>query len=96
MLNRNFIRPLTSSYQKLSLKNNATMINIESKLRNSFNNIDMLDISTVNGDCGQSYFIKIQSGEFLGKSLLDQHRMINEIIKEEVKVVHSVVLQTRT
>jgi stress-induced morphogen len=96
MLNRTFNRPLKNSYQKLSLKNNATMINIESKLRKSFTNIDMLDISTVNGDCGQSYFVKIRSGDFLGKSLLDQHRMINEIIKEEVKVVHSIVLQTRT
>ena len=96
MLKTNSIRFLKNTYLKISSKNNATMINIEAKLRNSINNINMLDISTVNGDCGQSYFIKIQSEDFFGKSLLDKHRMINEIIKDEVKLVHSVVLQIRT
>ena len=96
MKNINVNRLISKPFFNLSLKTNATKINIEEKLRKSLNRVNLLDVSTLNGDCGQSFLVRIQSPEFLGKTLLDQHRLVNEIIKDEVKVAHSVVLQTRS
>jgi stress-induced morphogen len=46
------------------------------------------------GGCGSMYAIKIKSGEFKGKGLVQQHRVVNEILKDEIKDMHGLQLDT--
>jgi stress-induced morphogen len=66
---------------------------VEDKLKNSikFSKLEVVDIS---GGCGTSFQVKIKSEEFNGKNLISQHRMVNEILKEELKDIHSLQLKT--
>ena len=90
------IIPLSRKFfNSVSIKCNSSNIKIEEKLRGSLYFISHLDVSILNGDCGEGLSIKINCSEFKGKSLLDQHRMVNEILKEEFKLLHSVIVKTK-
>jgi stress-induced morphogen len=40
------------------------------------------------GGCGSMYAIDIASASFEGKSIVKQHRLINDLLKEEIKGMH--------
>ena len=73
----------------------VTKQDVEDKLKKSikFSKLDVIDTS---GGCGTSFQIKIKSEEFNGKNLIAQHRIINDILKEELKDIHSLQLKTET
>ncbi|KXN73667.1 bola-like protein [Conidiobolus coronatus NRRL 28638] len=53
-----------------------------------------LFVKDVSGGCGSMYAIKVKSGEFKGKGLVQQHRIVNEILKDEIKDMHGLQLDT--
>ena len=67
---------------------------IEGKIKAKFKIINELVVQDTDGGCGQSFMVKIKTPEFKGKSLIEQHRIINEILKDEVNQIHSLVLKT--
>ena len=52
--------------------------------------VEVVDIS---GGCGASYSIAIASGEFRGKPAVQQQRLVNRVLKEELQRIHAVQLK---
>ncbi|CAO3600996.1 unnamed protein product [Absidia cylindrospora] len=53
-----------------------------------------LRVSDVSGGCGSMYAIDIAATSFEGKSIVKQHRLINNLLKEEIKGMHGLQLRT--
>ncbi|KAI7880634.1 bola-like protein [Lichtheimia hyalospora FSU 10163] len=53
-----------------------------------------LRVVDVSGGCGSMYAIDIASKSFEGTSIVKQHRMVNQILKEEIKDMHGLQLKT--
>ncbi|WBW74958.1 mitochondrial [4Fe-4S] cluster transfer protein Fra3 [Schizosaccharomyces osmophilus] len=53
-----------------------------------------LRVIDVSGGCGSMYQIVIKSKLFQGKNTLAQHRLVNSILKEEIKGMHGLNLLT--
>ncbi|OLL21976.1 putative bolA-like protein [Neolecta irregularis DAH-3] len=51
----------------------------------------VLDIS---GGCGQMYSIDIASTKFEGLNRVEQHRLVNDLLKDEIKGFHGLQLKT--
>jgi len=66
---------------------------MEKKLMNKLK-IEKLEIIDLSGNCGTSFQIKIKSSDFNGKNVISQHRMVNEILKDELKTIHALQLKT--
>jgi stress-induced morphogen len=71
----------------------VTKSQLENKLTSSMK-IQTLEVIDTSGGCGSQFVIKIKSPDFNGKNLIAQHRMVNEILKEELKEIHSLQLKT--
>ncbi|CAI8053812.1 Protein BOLA2 [Geodia barretti] len=52
-----------------------------------------LAVEDVSCGCGTSFTIHIDSEQFRGKRALQQHRMVNEALGEEMKEIHSVSIK---
>jgi stress-induced morphogen len=77
----------------LILKTYASKSEIEQKLTQKLK-IDQLEVVDTSGNCGSSFMIKIKSPDFQGKSVIAQHRMVNEILKDDLKDIHALQLKT--
>jgi len=64
------------------------------KLRNNLEAVE-LSVQDISGGCGSMYGIEIVSERFRGLSMLKQQRLVNEVLKEELKGWHGVQLKTR-
>lgn len=53
--------------------------------------VEVVDISH---GCGAMYEINVVSVEFKGLSTVKQHRLINEVLKEQIKDMHGLRIQT--
>eukprot|EP00794_Sanderia_malayensis_P019022 gene19022-20935_t len=53
--------------------------------------VEVVDIS---GGCGSMYQVYVSSREFKGKRTIQQHRIVNEILKEEVVKMHGLRINT--
>ncbi|KAI9321222.1 bola protein [Dichotomocladium elegans] len=53
-----------------------------------------LRVVDVSGGCGSMYAIDIASKAFEGTSIVKQHRMVNQILKDEIKEMHGLQLKT--
>ncbi|CAG8473441.1 8890_t:CDS:2 [Racocetra fulgida] len=61
-------------YEKLSKKFQPTKLNVQ-------------DIS---GGCGSMYAIEISSSVFKGLPMIKQHRMVNELLEDDIKKMHGI------
>ncbi|KAN0037616.1 hypothetical protein ACTFIV_002969 [Dictyostelium citrinum] len=55
-----------------------------------------LNVIDMSGGCGSMYKIEIISSEFKGKSMLSQHRKVNEILKDVIPSLHGLTLVTKS
>jgi len=51
-------------------------------------------VQDISGGCGSMYQIYIESPEFTGLSTVKQHRLVNEALKQEIKSMHGIRIQT--
>eukprot|EP01116_Phalansterium_solitarium_P009743 TRINITY_DN24016_c0_g1_i1.p2 TRINITY_DN24016_c0_g1~~TRINITY_DN24016_c0_g1_i1.p2 ORF type:complete len:103 (-),score=7.86 TRINITY_DN24016_c0_g1_i1:157-465(-) len=56
------------------------------------NDVQVTDIS---GGCGAMFNIAVTSPLFAGKSMVQQHRDVNAILKDEIKDMHGLTLKTK-
>jgi stress-induced morphogen len=54
-----------------------------------------LEVQDISGGCGSMYGLDIVSEQFKGLSVIKQHRMVNQILGEEIKKWHGVQLKTK-
>ena len=50
----------------------------------------------VSDGCGAKFVAKIVSAKFEGLALLQQHRLVNETLAEEMRTIHSLRMKTMT
>jgi len=67
---------------------------IEQKLIAAFKPVSC-QVLNPNGDFN-SAVIKIVSSSFDGKLPLARHRMVNEVLKDEIKLIHAVQIDAKT
>ncbi|KAH7340036.1 bola protein [Pyrenochaeta sp. MPI-SDFR-AT-0127] len=54
-----------------------------------------LEVQDISGGCGSMYALDIESPKFNGLTVIKQHKMVNEVLKEEIKSWHGVQLRTK-
>jgi stress-induced morphogen len=62
-------------------------------LRNEFHPTE-LEVRDISGGCGSMYQISITSKKFEGRRLVQQHRMVKDVLKEEIEKMHGYTLIT--
>ncbi|ORZ28675.1 bola protein [Lobosporangium transversale] len=54
-----------------------------------------LVVEDISGGCGSMYQVEVVSPEFKGLTMVKQHRLVNEALKEEIKGMHGIRLTTK-
>ncbi|KAH0950037.1 hypothetical protein HN011_001676 [Eciton burchellii] len=57
-------------------------------LKNRFPNAHLIEVTDMSGGCGAMFDINVVAPEFKGLNTVKQHRIINEVLKEEIKDMH--------
>eukprot|EP01111_Echinosteliopsis_oligospora_P004764 TRINITY_DN1783_c0_g1_i2.p1 TRINITY_DN1783_c0_g1~~TRINITY_DN1783_c0_g1_i2.p1 ORF type:complete len:149 (-),score=38.94 TRINITY_DN1783_c0_g1_i2:41-487(-) len=55
---------------------------------------DDVNIIDLSGGCGAMYRIEVTSKKFKGKTIVNQHRMVNELLKDEIANMHGLTVKT--
>lgn len=74
----------------------VTEAEILGKLRQSFPQAKIISVEDTSGGCGAMFNISIETEEFKGLSVMKQHKMIYDILKEQIQSIHGLHLETRT
>jgi stress-induced morphogen len=67
---------------------------VEYLIKSTLKDVTKLNVVDISGGCGQSFNIEISSKDFKGKTLIQQHRLINDILKKEFNDIHALTLKT--
>lgn len=54
-----------------------------------------LEVRDVSGGCGSMFSIDIESDKFKGMTMIKQHRLVNQILKEDINKWHGLQLKTK-
>lgn len=65
------------------------------KLRERFPNATSINVEDTSGGCGAMFNISIETEEFNGLSIMKQHRLVYELLDEQLKAIHGLHLQTK-
>jgi stress-induced morphogen len=57
--------------------------------------VENQQVQDVSGGCGSMYALDIVSAKFKGLSVIKQHRLVNAVLKDEIKGWHGVQLKTK-
>ncbi|EDL91139.1 similar to BolA domain-containing protein like (11.4 kD) (1P25) (predicted) [Rattus norvegicus] len=63
-------------------------------LKEKFPRATAIQVTDISGGCGAMYEIKIESEEFKAKRMVQQHQMVNQALKEEIKGMHGLRIFT--
>ncbi|XP_067123675.1 bolA-like protein 3 [Centruroides vittatus] len=63
-------------------------------LHDKFPKAATIKVSDISGGCGSMFEISIESKEFHGKSRVQQHMMVNQALKNEIKDMHGLRIFT--
>ncbi|KAB5558827.1 hypothetical protein PHYPO_G00021670 [Pangasianodon hypophthalmus] len=69
-------------------------IHITKVLKEKFPQASSLKVVDISGGCGAMYEIHIESDEFRGKRIVQQHQLVNQALKEEIKGMHGLRIFT--
>ena len=56
---------------------------------------DYIQVQDVSGGCGTMYAIAITAKKFRGLPVIKQHRLVNEVLSEQIKSWHGIQLKTK-
>ncbi|XP_019336710.1 bolA-like protein 3 isoform X1 [Alligator mississippiensis] len=63
-------------------------------LQEKFPQASAIKVVDISGGCGAMYEIHIESEEFKEKRTVQQHQMVNQALKEEIKAMHGLRIFT--
>ncbi|EGV64967.1 bola-like protein [Yamadazyma tenuis ATCC 10573] len=63
-------------------------------LKSEFNPL-ALEVRDVSGGCGSMFAILVESDKFKGVPMIKQHRLVNEVLKDEIAKWHGIQLRTK-
>ena len=55
-----------------------------------------LQVKDVSGGCGSMFAILVESEKFKGIPMIKQHRLVNEVLKDEISKWHGIQLRTKS
>ncbi|XP_068452139.1 bolA-like protein 3 isoform X2 [Clinocottus analis] len=67
---------------------------IATVLKEKFPLASSLKVVDISGGCGAMYEIHIESHEFKGKRTVQQHKLVNQALKEEIQEMHGLRIFT--
>jgi stress-induced morphogen len=75
----------------------VTAADIESKLRASEVLAPVRDvvIDDISGGCGSFFKVLVESKAFEGKTMLQQHRVVHEVLKKEIAEIHGITVVSK-
>ncbi|USP77861.1 uncharacterized protein yc1106_05135 [Curvularia clavata] len=73
---------------------NEAELHVFNKIRSELEPVK-LEVQDISGGCGSMYAIEIVSPKFKGLTVIKQHKMVNEVLKEEIKNWHGLQLRTK-
>lgn len=103
-----FGRIFTSNFRNISLLSrvwngpNGALVGKQAEqkmialLRNRFPKAEVIKVTDVSGGCGAMFEVNVIAPEFKGLNTVKQHRLINEVLKEEIKDMHGIRIYTGT
>ncbi|XP_047133440.1 uncharacterized protein LOC124811594 isoform X1 [Hydra vulgaris] len=72
---------------------NQGEIDLENILRKNLD-VKEIEVQDISGGCGSMYQIFICANEFRGKRMVQQHRIVTDVLKEQVKNMHGLRITT--
>ncbi|GAA5910000.1 Bol3p [Sporobolomyces salmoneus] len=81
----------SSSSESPSLSDGEQLL--KSKLEESLSGASV-KVQDVSGGCGSFYAIQIEHESFRGLNTIKQHRIVNQVLKDEIKGMHGLQLKT--
>ncbi|VVC43748.1 BolA protein [Cinara cedri] len=67
---------------------------LKTTLQNKFPKAKEIKIKDISGGCGAIFEVFVSSVEFKGLSMVKQHQIINEVLKNEIKSMHGIRIHT--
>lgn len=53
-----------------------------------------IEVQDVSGGCGAMFEIAVEAADFKGMSTINQHRLITNTLKDQIKDMHGIRIQT--
>jgi stress-induced morphogen len=69
---------------------------LESAVRSKIAGVTHVQAEDLSDGCGAKFSLLVVSSEFAGKPLLQQQRLVNTNLKEEISRMHAITLKTKT
>ncbi|CAH1170422.1 unnamed protein product [Phaedon cochleariae] len=84
------------SSRKISSNNGPITENfILTRLREKFPTAGNINVEDTSGGCGAMFNVVIESPEFHGLSVMKQHRKVYDALKDQIKQIHGIHLETK-
>lgn len=69
-------------------------VRIANILKKTFPQASVVKVVDISGGCGAMYEVHVESVEFKGKRVVQQHQMINQALKDEIQAMHGLRIFT--
>lgn len=86
--------PLWHCAQRMFASQTEGELKVTQVLKEKFPRATAIQVTDISGGCGAMYEIKIESEEFKEKRTVQQHQMVNQALKEEIKGMHGLRIFT--
>ncbi|CAD5208906.1 unnamed protein product [Bursaphelenchus xylophilus] len=70
-------------------------IRITNLLANKYQTASKIEVHDVSNGCGSMYQIIVHTPQFKGRMKLDQHKEITSLLKDEIKSMHGLNIETK-
>ncbi|KAJ8951946.1 hypothetical protein NQ318_013614 [Aromia moschata] len=68
---------------------------IMNTLRSKFPGAKIINVEDTSGGCGAMFNVSIETSEFKGLTIMKQHRLVYDVLKDQIKNIHGLHLETR-
>uniref|UniRef100_A0A452SZU4 BolA-like protein 3 n=1 Tax=Ursus maritimus TaxID=29073 RepID=A0A452SZU4_URSMA len=86
--------PLLHCAQRMFTSQTEGELKVTQILKDKFPGATAIQVTDISGGCGAMYEIRIESEEFKEKRTVQQHQMVNQALKEEIKGMHGLRIFT--
>ncbi|XP_021554849.1 bolA-like protein 3 isoform X1 [Neomonachus schauinslandi] len=86
--------PLLHCVQRMFASQTEGELRVTQILKERFPGATAIQVTDISGGCGAMYEIRIESEEFKEKRTVQQHQMVNQALKEEIKGMHGLRIFT--
>uniref|UniRef100_A0A667H7F0 BolA-like protein 3 n=1 Tax=Lynx canadensis TaxID=61383 RepID=A0A667H7F0_LYNCA len=86
--------PLLHCARRMFASQTEGELKVTQILKEKFPRATAIKVTDISGGCGAMYEIQIESEEFKEKRTVQQHQMVNQALKEEIKGMHGLRIFT--